>query len=76
MHPSQEGWTEQKYYQLHPTSIGNISVQTNSKISAKLECQTKFDQVRIFVRIQSKDSDSVRFEKLDLCAALLTILWE
>ena len=65
IHPSQDGCTEQKYYQLHPTSMGNISAQTNSRISAKLGCQTKFDYFGLFIRIQTKDSDLIRFEKLD-----------
>ena len=35
---SQDGWTELIYYQVHPTSMENISAQTNFSISAKLEC--------------------------------------
>jgi len=43
IHPSQDGWTDYKYYQSHLTSMENISAQTNSRIREKLVCVSKFE---------------------------------
>ena len=48
IHPSQGGWTKEQYYYSHPTCRGNISVQTNSRISAK-------PKIRVLARFKAQD---------------------
>ncbi len=63
IHPSQEGWTEFKYYLLHPTSMGHKQTPGYHKTRV-------LNKVRLFDRFQSKDLELDHFE-MGSCAVLL-----
>ena len=56
IHLMQGGWTKEQYYLSHPTSMGNIFAQTNSRISAK-------PKIRVLVRLKAQDRKIGSFVK-------------
>ena len=62
IHPSQEGWTELKYYLVHPTSMGHKQTPGYHKTRV-------LNKVQLFDRFKSKESELDRFEKLGSCTA-------